>query len=117
MRPIIVRRRVPRFAGFHAAISAIAVAQQKGCRSPQYSALRRLAGFIADFTKRFPACVDQYETLLTDNRIWKQRTVNIGVVSAERALQRGMLRTQAARARSALTTPIFTVRCSKCGYP
>jgi NADH-quinone oxidoreductase subunit D len=53
---------------------------------------RRLGGlldFIADFTKRFPACIDGYETLLTDNRIWKQRTVNIGVVSPERALQLG----------------------------
>jgi NADH-quinone oxidoreductase subunit D len=33
--------------------------------------------------------VDEYETLLTDNRIWKQRTVGIGVVSPERALQLG----------------------------
>ena len=48
-----------------------------------------LLGFIEDFTDRFPACVDEYETLLTDNRIWKQRTVNIGVVTAERALQLG----------------------------
>ena len=48
-----------------------------------------LLDFIADFTKRFPANVDQYETLLTDNRIWKQRTVNIGVVSPERAMQLG----------------------------
>jgi len=45
--------------------------------------------FIEDFTHRFPACVDEYETLLTDNRIWKQRTVGIGVVSPERALQLG----------------------------
>jgi NADH-quinone oxidoreductase subunit D len=45
--------------------------------------------FIEDFTKRFPACVDEYETLLTDNRIWKQRTVDIGIVSPERALQLG----------------------------
>lgn len=45
--------------------------------------------FIEDFTNRFPACVDDYETLLTDNRIWKQRTVNIGVVSPERAMQLG----------------------------
>ncbi len=45
--------------------------------------------FLEDFTNRFPACVDQYETLLTDNRIWKQRTVGIGVVSPERALQLG----------------------------
>jgi NADH-quinone oxidoreductase subunit D len=48
-----------------------------------------LLDFIADFTERFPACVDEYETLLTDNRIWKQRTVNIGVVAPERALQLG----------------------------
>jgi NADH-quinone oxidoreductase subunit D len=45
--------------------------------------------FIADFTDRFPGRVDEYETLLTDNRIWKQRTVGIGVVSPERALQLG----------------------------
>jgi NADH-quinone oxidoreductase subunit D len=34
---------------------------------------------------RFPACVDEYETLLTDNRIWKQRLVDIGIVSPDRA--------------------------------
>ena len=45
--------------------------------------------FIQDFTGRFPGCVDEYETLLTDNRIWKQRTVNIGVVTPERAFQLG----------------------------
>ena len=33
--------------------------------------------------------VDEYETLLTDNRIWKQRTVGIGVVTPERALNLG----------------------------
>jgi NADH-quinone oxidoreductase subunit D len=48
-----------------------------------------LLDFIADFTKRFPKCVDEYECLLTDNRIWKQRTVDIGVVSPEQALQLG----------------------------
>ena len=48
-----------------------------------------LLDFIEDFTKRFPTYVDEYETLLTDNRIWKQRTVGIGVVSPERALQMG----------------------------
>ncbi len=48
-----------------------------------------LLDFIEDFAERFPKCVDEYETLLTDNRIWKQRTVGIGVVSAERALQLG----------------------------
>jgi len=48
-----------------------------------------LLDFIDDFTNRFPRCVDEYETLLTDNRIWKQRTVGIGVVSPERALALG----------------------------
>ncbi|MEN9500931.1 MAG: hypothetical protein RI964_216 [Pseudomonadota bacterium] len=48
-----------------------------------------LLDFLNDFTQRFPACVDEYETLLTDNRIWKQRLVGIGVVSPERALQLG----------------------------
>lgn len=46
--------------------------------------------FIEDFTNRFPTYIDEYETLLTDNRIWKQRTVGIGVVSPERALALGM---------------------------
>ena len=44
-----------------------------------------LLDFIEDFTNRFPACVDEYEALLTDNRIWKQRLVGIGVVTPERA--------------------------------
>ncbi len=48
-----------------------------------------LLDFIEDFTNRFPAYVDDYETLLTDNRIWKQRTVGIGVVTPERAMQLG----------------------------
>jgi len=48
-----------------------------------------LLDFIEAFTERFPGRVDEYETLLTDNRIWKQRTVGIGVVSPERALQLG----------------------------
>jgi NADH-quinone oxidoreductase subunit D len=48
-----------------------------------------LLDFIEDFTEHFPGNVDEYETLLTDNRIWKQRTVGIGVVTAERALALG----------------------------
>jgi len=48
-----------------------------------------LLDFLEDFTNRFPGCVDEYETLLTDNRIWKQRTVGIGVVTPERALALG----------------------------
>lgn len=68
---------------------------------PQYSTTKRhseaqtkqrnadregsLLDFIEAFTERFPACVDEYETLLSDNRIWKQRTVDIGIVTPERA--------------------------------
>ena len=48
-----------------------------------------LLDFIEDFTKRFPGYVDEYETLLTDNRIWKQRLVDIAIVSPERAMQLG----------------------------
>ena len=48
-----------------------------------------LLDFIEHFTRRFPAQVDEYETLLTDNRIWKQRTVGIAVVPPERAVNLG----------------------------
>ena len=49
-----------------------------------------LLDFIEDFTKRFPGLIDEYEVLLTDNRIWKQRTVGIGVMAPERALNLGL---------------------------
>lgn len=49
-----------------------------------------LLDFLEDFTTYFPARVDEYETLLTDNRIWKQRTVGIGVVSPDTARAWGM---------------------------
>ena len=45
--------------------------------------------FLDDFVARFPKAIDEYETLLTDNRIWKQRLVNVGVVTPERAMQLG----------------------------
>ncbi|GBG01216.1 NADH-quinone oxidoreductase subunit D [Azospira sp. I13] len=48
-----------------------------------------LLDFLEDFTNRFPTYLDEYHTLLTDNRIWKQRLVNVGVVTPERALQLG----------------------------
>lgn len=48
-----------------------------------------LLDFLDDFATRFPKLLDEYETLLTDNRIWKQRLVDVGIVSPERALQRG----------------------------
>ena len=48
-----------------------------------------LLDFLDDFVSRFPKLLDEYETLLTDNRIWKQRLVDVGIVTPERALQRG----------------------------
>lgn len=73
-------------------------------KMPQYGQTRRektklyarnaarqgsLLDFISDFTERFPGYVDEYETLLTDNRIWKQRLVGVGVVSPEAAKAAG----------------------------
>ena len=65
--------------------------------------------FIDDFFTRFPKCVDEYETLLTDNRIWKQRLVGIGVVSPERALQMGLT----ARCCAARVSPGICARSSR----
>lgn len=48
-----------------------------------------LLDFLWDFTERFPTYVDEYESLLTNNRIWKQRTVDIGIVTPERAMALG----------------------------
>ncbi len=49
-----------------------------------------LLDFIEAFANDFPSKVDEYETLLTDNRIWKQRTVGIGEVTPDQALGWGM---------------------------
>ncbi len=48
-----------------------------------------LLDFIEDFAQKFDNRIDEYETLLTDNRIWKQRNVGIGVVDAKRAINLG----------------------------
>ena len=41
---------------------------------------------IAKFCLEFPKIIDDLETLLTDNRIFKQRNVDIGIVSKQDAL-------------------------------
>ncbi len=74
---------MPRYAGGSKWHSDKEIAERNAVREGS------LLDFIEHFTERFPGCVDEYETLLTDNRIWKQRTVGIGVVSPERALQLG----------------------------
>jgi NADH-quinone oxidoreductase subunit D len=48
-----------------------------------------LLDYLEAFCGRFPKYIDEYEALLTDNRIWKQRTVGIGVVTPERAMNLG----------------------------
>ena len=62
---------------------------QKECDALNATRDGTMLDFIEAFTERFPGRVDEYETLLTDNRIWKQRTVDVGVVSPERALALG----------------------------
>ncbi len=49
-----------------------------------------LAEDILDFTERFQKVIDDIEGLLTENRIFKQRTVDIGVISAQDALDWGL---------------------------
>jgi len=46
--------------------------------------------YLDAFTSDFPSKVDEYEELLTNNRIWKQRTVGIGVISPDKAQAWGM---------------------------
>jgi len=44
----------------------------------------------AEFIKIFPKRVDEYETLLTGNRIWLQRNKGVGVISAKDAIDLGL---------------------------
>ena len=62
-------------------------AKGSSARADRINANRQgsLLDFLEDFTQRFPTYCDEYETLLTDNRIWKQRLVDVGIVSPERA--------------------------------
>ncbi len=76
--------KMPRFRGASKWHSEAEVAKMNDNRSGS------LLDFIEDFTNRFPGYVDEYETLLTDNRIWKQRLVDVGIMSPERALQMGL---------------------------
>jgi NADH-quinone oxidoreductase subunit D len=48
-----------------------------------------LADDIWKWSDQFPKCIDDLEELLTENRIFKQRTVDVGVINAEQALDWG----------------------------
>ncbi len=45
---------------------------------------------LSEFMDDLPARIDDYEQLLTDNRIWKKRTVGVGVISAEECIEWGL---------------------------
>ncbi|TAL89191.1 MAG: NADH-quinone oxidoreductase subunit D [Candidimonas sp.] len=86
-RPGGVYRDLPDSMPIYGVTSKYRSAKELGAMNQARSG--SLLDFIEDFTNRFPNCVDEYETLLTDNRIWKQRLVGIGVVSPERAMALG----------------------------
>jgi NADH-quinone oxidoreductase subunit D len=61
----------------------------------------KIGGVYADFTPGFlgrcrefleplEARIDEYETLLTDNRIWRKRTIDVGILPAERCIEWGV---------------------------
>jgi NADH-quinone oxidoreductase subunit D len=55
----------------------------------QYEAYDTLEHDVERFCKDFATKVDEYETLLTENRIWMGRTKNIGILTAEQAIALG----------------------------
>src|SRR3546814_16304765 len=65
---------------------------RKGASLKRFNAWREgsMLDYLEAFAKDFPERIDEYETLLTDNRIWKQRPVNVGVIPPEKALAWGM---------------------------
>ena len=65
---------------------------RKGKKLKRFNEWREgsMLDYLEAFAKDFPSRVDEYETLLTNNRIWKQRTVGIGVIPPEQALAWGM---------------------------
>jgi NADH-quinone oxidoreductase subunit D len=51
------------------------------------------AGFdarVKDILDTFPSKIDEYEGLLTENKIWKNRTIGVGKISGEEALKSGL---------------------------
>ncbi len=64
----------------------------KGADLKRFNAWREgsMLDYLDAFCADFPSKVDEYEELLTGNRIWKQRTVDIGVISPETATAWGM---------------------------
>ncbi len=45
---------------------------------------------VRAFLAKFPACLEEYENLLTENRIWKKRTIGVAKLNAEDAIALGV---------------------------
>ena len=89
---------LPRPARHHAAVQGIEDPQRSSDGAAQRESARaRCWTSSTTSSSASPTYVDEYETLLTENRIWKQRTVGIGVVTPERGAQPGLYRSDAAR--------------------
>jgi NADH-quinone oxidoreductase subunit D len=56
----------------------------------QYELYEGFQDEVRTFIKDFPKKVDEYETLLTENRIWLDRTKNVGVISGKDAIDLGL---------------------------
>jgi NADH-quinone oxidoreductase subunit D len=56
----------------------------------QYETYEGFEREVLDFCKMFPPKVDEYEELLTNNRIWKARLVNVGILRAEECKEYGV---------------------------
>jgi NADH-quinone oxidoreductase subunit D len=72
------------YCGARLTLNCMRIGGQPEDITPQW--LEKLEHFISIFDE---AC-DEYEALLTDNRIWRRRTVGIGVISAEDAIDWGL---------------------------
>ncbi len=49
----------------------------------QYDVYEGMEKQVKDFCKILPSKIDEYEALLTENRMWKDRLINVGVLTAE----------------------------------
>jgi NADH-quinone oxidoreductase subunit D len=45
---------------------------------------------VRDILDTFPAKIDEYEGLLTNNKIWRNRTIGVGVISVDDAIDAGL---------------------------
>ncbi len=45
---------------------------------------------VRKFLAKFPSCIEEYENLLGENRIWKKRTVGVAKLNAEDAIAMGV---------------------------